>query len=147
MGGSTSSPRTESSDDFWPSVVAKAKAEKPVLGSYLAEARAEVGPSGLKLTLPSDFKKTGVQRDLAYLAALIEKASGRPLKVTLDVDASMSPRTVEDPRAAAPAEASDAMPWQDVSSEGGDLAEDPGVKRVLGVFPGRVRKGEGPKQA
>jgi hypothetical protein len=64
------------------------------------------------------------------------------------VDVSMTQRTVEDSRLPAGRQADDAadtMAWQDVSGEGGDIAEDPGVKRVLGVFPGRVRKGEGPK--
>jgi DNA polymerase-3 subunit gamma/tau len=131
----------ESNDEFWPQVLTKVRAEKPVLGNYLAEAQAAVGPKSLKLTLPSEFKKNGVQRELAYLAGVVEKAAGRSLEISVAVDASLGSATIEDKRGAVPSTtAVDAMPWQDVVSGDDEIIQDPAVKEALKIFPGKVRK-------
>jgi DNA polymerase-3 subunit gamma/tau len=134
-------PEAEVSDEFWPQVLTKVRAEKPLLGNYLAEAQAAVGPKTLKLTLPTEFKKTGVQRELAYLTGVVQKAAGRALDISVAVDTSLNPATIEDKRGASPSTASiDAMPWQDVTSGEDELIQDPAVKEALKIFPGKVRK-------
>ena len=37
-------------------------------------------------------------------------------------------------------ETPDTLPWQDVDQGASPLGNDPGVKRALEVFPGKVRK-------
>jgi hypothetical protein len=115
--------------------------DRPALAGYLESAAARGRGGRLELVFASEFHKSGAERFAGELKKSVASAAGRPYVLSLRVDATRPPPAVQGepaPAEPAPAQAAE-LPWEDVES-GAGVDEDPGVKRVLKVFQGKVRK-------
>ncbi|MCX5787970.1 MAG: DNA polymerase III subunit gamma/tau [Elusimicrobia bacterium] len=113
----------------WGAVLAQLREEKPGLASYLESARLVPGSSGpWKLAFARSFELEQAKRNQGLIEAKLSTAAGQTVRLSMEIEVQKAPAVDED------------APAEDESSAAGPAPEqDPAVRKVLEVFPGKVR--------
>jgi DNA polymerase-3 subunit gamma/tau len=113
--------------DAWKAFLEKLQGDKPVLAAALSAADAGPGPGGSwRIAFGNGFNLDRAKKEQASLEAALSEEAGQSVRLELALS--------EAPRKAACEEG-----WVDASSDE-EEPQDPGVRKVLGVFPGKVRQ-------
>jgi len=121
-----------SAEDVWPSVLKQVRAHKPGLAEDLRSARLVLGDGAqCGLIFQRTFELERARNNQGLLEESLAGVLGRPVSLKFDIGPAPAPK-------AAQAGPPPAGPEESAGEEGGS-AEDPAVKTVLEVFPGRVR--------
>ncbi|MBI5200271.1 MAG: AAA family ATPase, partial [Elusimicrobia bacterium] len=119
------------SSDVWSSVISQLREEKPGLAAYLETARLQPQAGAeWKLLFKRSFELEQAKRSLPVIEAKLATVTGKAIRLSLEVGAVMANVATS----AAAVDGPDEAPPSDPA------AEDPGVKKVLEVFSGKVKQ-------
>ncbi|HVE14749.1 MAG TPA: DNA polymerase III subunit gamma/tau [Elusimicrobiota bacterium] len=119
--------KNEDSGPVWQRALARLAETKPSLTAILAGSRLAESSSGpWRLLFSQSFNMDRAKASQAAIEAELSSAAGRPVSLAFEL-APKAPGAAPEPAAT----------WVDASAD--DPADDPAVKKVLGVFGGRVK--------
>lgn len=134
---------------LWRQLLEGLSGKNPILHGMLASCRVLFeGRDKWRLVFANSFHLETVERSRARIESVIKELSGRPVSLVLEKGASSDghPRMEEisggeapDARPAPSGQPAAEVQWRDISGDG-VLESDPGIKKILKVFPGKVRK-------
>ncbi|MBI4349129.1 MAG: DNA polymerase III subunit gamma/tau [Elusimicrobia bacterium] len=136
-------PRTEDSvrarvqgpaENVWPAVIQQLREEKPGLAAYLETARLVQHPNGeWRLVFRRSFELEQAKRSQSVIEDKLASITGKSVRLGLEIGTGRATT------ATASGPAADDEPASDEPSAD-PAVEDPAVKKVLEVFPGKVKQ-------
>ncbi|PCI37282.1 MAG: DNA polymerase III subunit gamma/tau [Elusimicrobia bacterium] len=118
--------------NVWPAVLKRLEEEKPALVAGLEGVRllpSDAGP--WHLVFAQSFNMDRAKAHQALIEKALGDVSGRKVALSFEVDETLG--------VSGKKSSSNSGGWSDASEEDG-AAEDPGVKKVLGVLGGNIRR-------
>lgn len=119
-------------ESVWPAVIQQLREEKPGLAAYLETARLVPQPGAeWKLVFKRSFELEQAKRSLSALEAKVATITGKSVRLALEIG-QIEANTATEP---------DSSDEEGAPEPAADPAvEDPMVKKVLEVFPGKVKQ-------